>query len=108
VYRAGVLRRAAETYGWLLVREPGFAASVELLLKLYHAGATTAEIPTINDWRQRKGNSKLRLTPTIIAYVRVAVAHLAGRIQPPAVSPLAGEEPVVERLQAGAPASERV
>jgi dolichol-phosphate mannosyltransferase len=107
VYRAGVLRRAAETYGWLLVREPGFAASVELLLKLYHAGATTAEIPTINDWRQRKGNSKLRLTPTIIAYVRVAVAHLAGRIQPPAVSPLAGEEPVVERLQAGAPASER-
>jgi dolichol-phosphate mannosyltransferase len=107
VYRAGVVRRAAETYGWLLVREPGFAASVELLLKLYHAGATTAEIPTTNDWRQRKGHSKLRLTPTIIAYFRVAVAHLAGRIQPPAVSPLAGEEPVVERLDTGAPASER-
>ena len=39
VYRAGTLRRAAETYGYLLVREPGFAANVELLLKLYNAGA---------------------------------------------------------------------
>jgi hypothetical protein len=95
-----VLRRAADTYGWLLVREPGFAASVELLLKLYHAGATTAEIPTVNDWRQRRGKSKLRLLPTILAYFRVAVAHLAGRIQPPVVSPLAGEEPVVEHVGA--------
>ena len=40
VYRAGTLRRAADTYGYLLVREPGFAANVELLLKLYNAGAT--------------------------------------------------------------------
>ena len=39
VYRAGTLRRAADTYGYLLVREPGFAANVELLLKLYNAGA---------------------------------------------------------------------
>ena len=40
VYRAGTLRKAADTYGYLLVREPGFAANVELLLKLYNAGAT--------------------------------------------------------------------
>jgi dolichol-phosphate mannosyltransferase len=98
VYKVGPLRRAAETYGWLLVREPGFAASVELLLKMYHAGATIAEIPTVNDWRQRKGQSKLRLLPTIIAYFRVAVAHLAGRIQPAPNSPLAGDAPIVERV----------
>ena len=53
VYRAGTLRRAAETYGWLLVREPGFAANVELLLKLYNAGANVAEVPTVNDWSRR-------------------------------------------------------
>ena len=47
VYRAGTLRRAADTYGYLLVREPGFAANVELLLKLYNAGATVAEVPTV-------------------------------------------------------------
>ena len=55
VYRAGTLRRAAETYGYLLVREPGFAANVELLLKLYNAGATVAEVPTVNDWSRRAG-----------------------------------------------------
>jgi dolichol-phosphate mannosyltransferase len=92
VYRAGTLRRAMETYGYLLVREPGFAANVELLLKLYNAGATVAEVPTINDWSRRKGVSKMHLKPTVIAYGRVAVAHLAGRIQPPPISPLAALE----------------
>jgi dolichol-phosphate mannosyltransferase len=89
IYRAGTLRRAADTYGYLLVREPGFAANVELLLKLYNAGATVAEVPTINDWRTRKGVSKMQLKPTVIAYGRLMAAHLVGRIQPPPVSPLA-------------------
>jgi dolichol-phosphate mannosyltransferase len=91
VYRAGTLRRAAETYGYLLVREPGFAASVELLLKLHNAGATIAEIPTINDWNKRGGVSKLKLRPTIEAYGRLMAAHMIGRIQPPPISPLAEE-----------------
>jgi dolichol-phosphate mannosyltransferase len=89
VYRAGTLRRAADTYGYLLVREPGFAANVELLLKLYNAGATVTEVPTINDWRTRTGVSKMQLKPTVIAYGRLMAAHLVGRIQPPPVSPLA-------------------
>jgi dolichol-phosphate mannosyltransferase len=89
VYRAGTLRAAADTYGYLLVREPGFAANVELLLKLYNAGATVTEVPTINDWRTRKGVSKMQLKPTVIAYGRLMAAHLVGRIQPPPVSPLA-------------------
>jgi dolichol-phosphate mannosyltransferase len=89
VYRAGTLRRAADTYGYLLVREPGFAANVELLLKLYNAGATVTEVPTINDWSTRKGESKMQLKPTVIAYMRVMAAQLVGRIQPPPVSPMA-------------------
>ena len=52
-----ILRKAAETYGYLLVREPGFAANVELLLKLYNAGATLSEVPTVNDWSRRAGVS---------------------------------------------------
>lgn len=92
VYRAGTLRRAAETYGYLLVREPGFAANVELLLKLYNAGARVTEVPTVNDWRRRRGVSKMRLTPTITAYARLSAAHLVGRIQPPPISPLALKE----------------
>jgi len=89
VYRAGTLRRAADTYGYLLVREPGFAANVELLLKLYNAGASVAEVPTVNDWTTRLGESKMQLKPTVVAYMRVMAAHLAGRIQPPPLSPLA-------------------
>jgi dolichol-phosphate mannosyltransferase len=89
VYRAGTLRRAADTYGYLLVREPGFAANVELLLKLYNAGARVVEVPTVNDWTHRKGESKMQLKPTALAYLRVMAAHMVGRIQPPPLSPLA-------------------
>jgi dolichol-phosphate mannosyltransferase len=92
VYRAGTLRRAADTYGYLLVREPGFAANVELLLKLYNAGATVAEVPTVNDWSRRMGTSKMNLRPTVMAYGRLMAAHLVGRIQPPPISPLGGDE----------------
>jgi dolichol-phosphate mannosyltransferase len=88
VYRAGTLRRAAETYGYLLVREPGFAANVELLLKLHNAGASVAEVPTTNDWTRRAGQSKMNLKPTVLAYGRLMLAHLVGRIQPPPISPL--------------------
>ena len=90
VYRAGTLRRAMDTYGYLLVREPGFAANVELLLKLHNAGATIAEVPTTNDWNKRAGESKLQRGPTVRAYGRLMAAHLVGRIQPPPISPLTG------------------
>src|ERR1700722_13277921 len=94
VYRAGTLRRASETYGYLLVREPGFAANVELLLKLYNAGAKVSEVPTVNDWSRRLGNSKMSLRPTVLAYGRLMAAHLVGRIQPPPISPLGNEPPI--------------
>jgi dolichol-phosphate mannosyltransferase len=107
VYRAGTLRRAAETYGYLLVREPGFAANVELLLKLYNAGAQVTEVPTVNDWSRRLGTSKMSLRPTVLAYGRLMAAHLVGRIQPPPISPLGTEdgfarpaEPARARLRA--------
>jgi dolichol-phosphate mannosyltransferase len=109
VYRAGTLRRAAETYGYLLVREPGFAANVELLLKLYNAGANVAEVPTVNDWSRRLGTSKMNLRPTILAYGRLMAAHLVGRIQPPPISPLGNEHVAGERpaMQLHAIAGER-
>jgi len=91
VYRAGTLRRAADTYGYLLVREPGFAANVELLLKLYNAGARVGEVATVNDWSRRLGVSKMSLRPTVLAYGRLMAAHLVGRIQPPPISPLGSE-----------------
>ncbi len=105
VYRAGTLRKAAETYGWLLVREPGFAANVELLLKLYNAGATVEEVSTVNDWSRRLGVSKMNLKPTVIAYGRLMAAHIVGRIQPPPLSPLSAVE---ESAQSAKPHLEEV
>jgi dolichol-phosphate mannosyltransferase len=104
IYRAGTLRRAAETYGYLLVREPGFAANVELLLKLYNAGAQVAEVPTVNDWSRRLGQSKMNLRPTVLAYGRLVADQLVGRIQPPPISPLGEEPPLTPSLSStGAP-----
>jgi dolichol-phosphate mannosyltransferase len=99
IYRAGTLRKAADTYGYLLVREPGFAANVELLLKLYNAGASVTEVPTVNDWRRRQGVSKMRLRPTVQAYARLSAAHLVGRIQPPPISPLSATELEISKPQ---------
>jgi dolichol-phosphate mannosyltransferase len=92
VYRAGTLRRAAETHGSLLVSEVGFAANIELLLKLHAAGASIAEVPTVNDWSSRKGSSKMRIVPTARAYLRVLAAYLVGRVQPPPPIPTLAEE----------------
>jgi dolichol-phosphate mannosyltransferase len=88
VYRAATLRDAAETYGHLLIREHGFAACVELLLKLHNGGASMVEVPTINDWTKRQGTSKMKIRPTLLAYARVCLAHLVGVIHPPPLSPL--------------------
>jgi dolichol-phosphate mannosyltransferase len=79
VYRAGTLRRAASTHGDHLVREPGFAVNIELLLKLHRAGARIGEVPTVNDWSTRMGESKMRVVPTARAYLRVMAGHFAGR-----------------------------
>jgi dolichol-phosphate mannosyltransferase len=79
VYRAGTLRRAAKRHGDHLVREPGFAVNIELLLKLHRAGARIGEVPTVNDWSTRMGASKMRVAPTARAYLRVMAGHFAGR-----------------------------
>ena len=90
VYRAGTLRRAAETYGYLLVREPGFAANVELLLKLYNAGAHGRRGADGQRLEPRaRASRRCSLKPTVLAYGRLMAAHLVGRIQPPPISPLA-------------------
>ena len=102
VYRAGTLRRAAETYGDLLVREPGFAANVELPLKLYNAGASVAEVPTVNDWSRRLGQSEDEPAPDRDR-LRAARRRPARRAHPaPPISPLGEEPPLAPPLPSGA------
>jgi dolichol-phosphate mannosyltransferase len=86
-YRVGTLRRTAERYGGALVRESGFVVNAELLIKMRDVGARIVEVPTTIDWNQRRGESKLPLRATIIAYVKFLTRLAAGRMQAPALPP---------------------
>jgi dolichol-phosphate mannosyltransferase len=76
VYRASVLRRGYERFGSDLIREPGFACKLELLFKLVRLGARVEEVPVVIDWARREGESKMRITPTVVAYIRVVARQL--------------------------------
>jgi dolichol-phosphate mannosyltransferase len=58
-YRVALLQRAAARYGENLVRERGFAAMVEVLLKLNRLGARCGEVPLELRYDLKKGASKM-------------------------------------------------
>lgn len=61
LYRQAALRRAAPSGGpEVLIREPGFAATPELLLRLAAAGARCAEVPFTLRYDRKPGPSKMR------------------------------------------------
>ena len=90
-YRVSALRRADVRYGGDLIREPGFAVNVELLLKLTSCGASVCEVPTTNDWTQRGGVSKLRTRETLRAYARVLREHRSSLKRQPPISAISAE-----------------
>ncbi len=71
IYRAEILRRALNVYGLRLIEEPGFAAVVELLVRLRRMGARIEEVPMILDSTRRKGTSRMRVGRTVRGYLRV-------------------------------------
>ncbi len=58
-YRVSVLQKALCIYGENLVREPGFACMVELLLKLNRIGARMREVPLALRYDLKQGASKM-------------------------------------------------
>lgn len=79
VYRASILRSAYDRHGDSLIREPGFACKAELLFKLARLGARIEEVPVVIDWSRRRGESKMRVLPTVAAYLRVMARQLVAR-----------------------------
>jgi len=79
VYRASILRQGYAHHGDLLVREHGFACKAELLFKLARLGARLEEVPVVIDWSQREGASKMRVLPTMAAYVRLMTRQAFAR-----------------------------
>ena len=79
VYRASVLAEGYSRYGSGLICESGFACKAEILFKLARLGAEIDEVPTTIDWSGRRGESKMRVTPTIAAYMRLMAKQMATR-----------------------------
>jgi dolichol-phosphate mannosyltransferase len=79
VYRVSILRAGYEHHGERLVRERGFACKAELLFKLSRLGARLEEVPVVIDWSQRDGESKMRVLPTVVAYLRLMTRQAFAR-----------------------------
>lgn len=69
--RASFLREAQRRYGGELATEPGFAVTLEVLIKLLRCGARVAEIGLDLRYDLKQGASKIRLTRTVVAYFRL-------------------------------------
>jgi dolichol-phosphate mannosyltransferase len=77
--KASILRRGYERHGDALVRERGFACKAELLFKLSRRGVRLEEVPVAIDWSAREGESKMRVLPTVVAYLRLMTRQAFAR-----------------------------
>lgn len=75
VYKPEVLKELYhKTHGMLFI-ENGFVCMVELLARLAGQGAKISEVPMILVGSKRKGNSKMKILPTILGYFRVVLQY---------------------------------
>lgn len=72
LYRRSLLERAVATWGRDLVVQPGFAAMVEILLKLGRLNASCAEIPLRLRYEQKRGASKMAVSDNARRLLRMA------------------------------------
>jgi dolichol-phosphate mannosyltransferase len=77
-YRAGLLQSALAHYGDRFIEARGFAATMEILLKLRRFRPRFAEVPLALRYDLKPGASKLRLGRTLADYARVIGRALGG------------------------------
>ncbi|MDP2239856.1 MAG: glycosyltransferase [Burkholderiales bacterium] len=73
-YRVGLLQKALNRYSSHLVREPGFACMVELLLKLNRAGARMCEVPLALRYDLKQSASKMDVGGNTLRLLRKLVS----------------------------------
>lgn len=78
-YRAGLLRQAFDRLGPdELVAERGFSCMVDILLRLRVSAPRVTEVPLVLHYDYKAGKSKMRVTRTVGATLRVMVRHRMG------------------------------
>lgn len=78
-YRAGLLRTALERLGPdALVAGRGFSCMVDILLRLREFQPKAAEVPLVLHYDYKQGASKMKITRTVGATLRVMLRHRVG------------------------------
>ena len=75
VYKPEALKKLYRKTKGMLFIENGFACMVELLARLVRQGSKVSEVPMILVGSRRRGNSKMRILPTILGYFRVVLQY---------------------------------
>ncbi len=70
-YRAGLLKKAFQTYGDTLVQNKGFQCMSEVLVKLNTLRPVITEVPMILRYDKKKGESKMRVVQTVMGTLKV-------------------------------------
>lgn len=70
-YRGSVLKDLHDTHGTEMIRQPGFASMVEVLIKLRNIDASVQEVPFVLRYDQKIGVSKMNIPHTIRGYLNV-------------------------------------
>jgi len=81
LYRAALLRKAAQVWGERLIEEAGFTCMAELLLKLGRGGARVTESPLVLRYDRKEGASKMKMMRTIARYAEL-VRRIRARPMP--------------------------
>jgi dolichol-phosphate mannosyltransferase len=78
-YSGSIIRRALDTYGDAFIEEQGFSCFVDLLLKLRRLGVRACEVPLVLRYDLKQGASKMRISRTVLRYLRLIARNLASR-----------------------------
>ncbi len=67
-------------YGPGIIERRGFECMVEVLYRAARLGLRVSEVPMVLDGSRRAGRSKMRVVQTSVAYLRLALRALTGRL----------------------------
>ncbi|HEY3120126.1 MAG TPA: glycosyltransferase [Vicinamibacteria bacterium] len=80
VYQVSALRAMRERWGERFITSQGFECMVEVLYRAARLGLRISEVPMVLDGSRRAGRSKMRVARTSVAYLRLALRALTGRL----------------------------
>ena len=80
VYQVSALQALRDRHGEDFITCRGFECMVEILFRAARLGLRISEVPMVLDGTRRRGESKMRVVRTSIAYLRLALLASLGRL----------------------------